>query len=130
MSIVNSKNYANIVAVPSVKIPVGERDALAYSEYDSYDSTAAALNSADQIQTAIRIPVGARLKSVSLKSPGSVSCNIGVAGNTSKYASALTGGSAQSKVFDQATVEELLIITLNANGSTGVYELFADIVKY
>lgn len=131
MAAFNGVNYARTIAVPVVKIPPGEIKGEVLYAYDEYTSLAN-LGAADIINLGIVIPAGARVISVTVKSPtNGGTMSLGTAAAATKYASA-AAAAATTTLYPFAavnTVDENLIVTMGAATATGTYNVAVTYVK-
>lgn len=131
MAAFNGVNYARTIAVPVVKIPPGEIKGEVLYAYDEYTSLAN-LGAADTINLGIVIPAGARVISVTVKSPtNGGTMSLGTAAAATKYASA-AAAAATTTLYPFAavnTVDENLIVTMGAATATGTYNVAVTYVK-
>jgi hypothetical protein len=131
MAAFNGVNYARTIALPVVKIPPGEIKGQVLFAYDEYTSLAN-LGAADTINLGIKIPAGARVIAVTVKSPtNGGTMSVGIAGTATKYVNAATAATTTT-IYPFAavnTVDEDLIVTMGAATATGVYNVCVQFVK-
>lgn len=132
MATVNGVNYAKKVAVPSQKSNPGEAAGSGFVAYEEYVATAA-MTAADIINLGLHVPANSRIHRIVIVNPaGGGTVDLGIAGTTTKYQSALAASStAVISPLTAPTVDEDLIATIGGTpASAGTYRFALEIVKY
>lgn len=129
MAAFNSVNKVRVDAIPSQKIPAGQAKGEVQVAYDEY-VTLANLGAADTINTAIVIPIGARVREMTVINPtNGGTITLGIAGTPAKYGTFTPGSASVISLASPNTVEETLLVTCTvAATATGTYKFDANFV--